>query len=878
MPLIPRIRSTFRSLFRKEELEQDLDEELSSVIDMLTDEKIGAGMDPTEARRAAHAELGRIGRVKEDVRERRVGVAIDTFLQDVRYSVRKLRKDVAFSAVAVLILAVGIGGSTALFTTIHAVLLRSIPFEQPDRLVVGRKTMDGRLAGPVSRPDYLDYRELSDSFEELAALGWFTQDRTMTGGHEPELLQATFVTWNLFKALRVTPVVGRSFSPEDEQQGDGRVVLIDYGLWQNRFGADPDVVGSTIHLDGAAYSVLGVMPRGFRFLFDVDVWHLIDRDSPIDRRRDSHSLLAVGRLKPDVSIDQAMVETGAIAAGLAEAYPETSGGKGLWLTDLHEFMVQGVSLNLKLLMATTALVLLIACANVAGLLLARGEQRQSEIAMRAALGASRTRLLRQLLTESVVLTCTAGLLGVGIAYVLQAGLLRLLPIGDLGIERPVVNTSALVFTLGVSIASGLLVGVIPALKGTTLHPARQLGSTRLVSQAAPSRRLQSTYVIVQVAISIALVVGSGVLVRSMVRLSAVELGFDARSLLTGRIGIRADEYATPAERDLFFSSLLEEVEALPGVTSAALISKLPLRDLGTDWPVWPADQPAPTNQASFMAMARWVSPGYFETMGISLVKGRGIAQSDDANSYPVIVLSEATAQSLFGDADPVGRQVRVRFSPIEEPFQVIGVVRDVRLNGLRRAPDAAMYMSVRQVDADRMGLVVRASGDPAELIGAVGNLLQRMNADALFAQPATMEAVVDQWQQGFRVVVTALTLFSCVALSLTVVGLYGVLAYHVNRRTNEIGIRVAIGASSGRLVRMILVQGWKMVGPGLILGTLGAYPMTLLIRPLLFSVEALDVPTYVAAIVIIALVTTLAAFLPARRAARVDVVEVLGKQ
>ncbi|MGD2152158.1 MAG: ABC transporter permease [Gemmatimonadales bacterium] len=873
-----RIISTFRSLFRKEELDRDLGEELASYLALLTAEKVRAGMSLEQARREARLELGGVEQVKEKVRERRVGYLIDTFFHDLRYAARTLRKNVGFTAVAILILAIGIGASTALFTTIHAVLLRSIPFDEPDRLVVGRKTMDGRVAGPVSRVDYLDYRELNESFEELAALGWFTQSRTMTGGREAQLLRAIFVTWNLFKTLKVDPIVGRSFLLEDEQQGDGNVVLIDHGLWQTRFGGEPGAVGSTIHLDGFAYTIIGVMPRGFRFLFDVDVWHLIDRDVPIDRTRDSHSLLVVGRMKPGVQIEQAVVETGAIAAGLAEAYPETNRGKSLWLTDLHQFMVRGVSLNLQLLMATTALVLLIACANVAGLLLARGERRASEIAMRAALGASRSRLLRQLLTESVVLTCTAGLLGIGVAYLLQDGLLRLLPIGGLGLERPLVNSAALAFTLGVSIASGLLVGVIPALRGTALHPARQLGSARLFSQGAPSRRLQRTYVVMQVAISIALVVGSGTLIRSLAQLSAVDLGFDPRGLLTGQVGIQEDDYATPAERDLFFGSLLEEVQALPGVSSAALISKLPLRDLGTDWPVWPADQPPPTNQASFFAMARWVSPGYFETTGIPLVRGRDISESDGANSYPVIVLSEIAARSLFGESDPVGRTVRVRFSPVDQPFLVIGVVGDIRLNGLRRAPDAAMYMSARQVGGSSMGLIVRTSGDPRRLVSAVDDLVERKDPNVLFARPASMASVVDGWQAGFRVVVTALSLFSTVALILTGVGLYGVLAYHVNQRANEIGIRLAVGASSGQLVRMILGQGWTMVGPGLLLGLLAAYPATLLIRPLLYGIEPFDAPAYVAAIGIIALVTTLAASLPARRATRVNVVDVLAKQ
>lgn len=878
MPLLPRIKSTFRLLFRKEELERDLDEELRSYIDLLTEEKIRDGMSPEQARRAAQAEVGRIGRVKENVRERRVGMTVDTFLQDVRYAVRTMRKNVGFSAVAILILAIGIGASTALFTTIHTVLLSAIPFDEPENLVVGRKTRDGNIAGPVSRIDYLDYRELNQTFEDLAAITWSTQDRTMTGTDEPRLLRATFVTWNLFRTLRVDPIAGRSFLPEEESQGIGNVVVIDYGLWQSGFGGQPDAVGSTIHLDGSPYVIVGVMPRDFRFLFDVDVWHLMDRDVGIDDRRDSHSLLAIGRMKPGVSIEQALADGNAIAAGLARQYPETNEGKGLALTDMQDFMVQGVRLNLQLLMATTVLVLLIACANVAGLLLAKGERRLPELAMRTALGASRSRLLRQLLTESVVLTFTAGLLGIGVAILLQSGLLYLLPVGGLGMDSPVVNSAALAFALAVSIASGLLVGVVPALRGTAAKPGRQLGSARLVSHGVRSRRLQSAYVVMQVAISISLVVGAGLLIRSLGQLSSVDLGFSPQGLLTGRISIQGDAYPTASERSQFFASLRQEVEAEPGVSSAAFISKVPLRSLWTDWPVWPAEQPTPTSYESFLAMARWVSPGYFETIGIPFVRGRDIAASDDANSTPVIVLSERTAETLFGESDAVGREVRIGFGPIDQPIQVIGVVQDARLNGIRRAPDAAMYMAASQFGATSLDMVVRTSGDPNRLIGPVTNLVKQKNANVLLAQPLSMASIVDTWQSGFRVVVVALSLFSALALGLTVIGVYGVLAYHVSQRTNEIGIRLAVGASSRNLVNMVLKQGWMMVGPGMLLGFGGAYLVTLLIRPLLFVVGPLDTRTYVGSIAMIAVVTTLAAFLPARKAARVNVVDVLGKQ
>jgi len=521
-------------------------------------------------------------------------------------------------------------------------------------------------------------------------------------------------------------------------------------------------------------------------------------------------------------------------------------------------------------------VLLIACANVAGLLLARGERRLPEMAMRGALGASRLRLVRQLLTESIVLTSIAGLFGIAVAWALQAGLLRLLPVAGLGFERPVVNGAALGFTLLASVLCGVIVGVVPALRSSASSPARQLASARISSQSVRGRRLQCSYVMLQVAISIALLVGSTMLVRSLAQLTTVDLGFAAPGLLSGEINVQPDKYPTAAERALFFGSLLEEVKALPGVTAAALTNKMPLRALGSDWPTWPADQPQPPNQDAFMPMARWVSPGYFETMGMSLLSGRDIQETDDPGSAPVIVLSESAARGVFGDVDPIGRDVRVAFGPIQEPIQVIGVVADARINGLRRAPDAAMYMSASQFGANRMWLAVRTAGDPDRLGVPIAELIERRDADLVFSQPMSMANVVDNWQSGFRVVVASLTLFSAVALVLTVVGIYGVLAYNVSQRTNEIGIRLAVGASSGSLIGMVVGHGWKMVGPGLVLGLAAVYPVTLLIRPLLFGVEPLDLPALAAGIGLIVLVTTLAAFLPARRATRVNVVDVLG--
>jgi len=870
-----RIISTFRSLFRKEELDRDLDEELASYLELLTAEKVRAGMSPERARREARLELGGVEQVKEKVRERRVGAMTDTVFQDVRYAVRTLRKNAGFTLVAVLILAIGIGATTALFSTINTALLSGLPYQQPDRLVIGLKTIDGEMSGPVSRVDYFDYREYSRSFEELGALTTFTMQFTATGGRQPELVDAGFITWNLFRTLGVNPIVGRHFLPEEEDPGGGGQIMISYGFWQSHFGGDPAVVGSALNFDGNPFPVVGVMPPGFRFMFDADVWALVDKNGPFDSERDSHSHWVVGRLRPGVTMEQAQADVDAISSALAEQYPASNAGKAMLLTELQSYMVRDVRLSLLLLMGTTVLVLLIACGNVAGLLLARGERRLAEMAMRSALGASRRRLLRQLVTESLILTVAAGLLGIAVAYLLQGVILQLLPVGELGMERPVIDSTALVFTLLVSVATGVVVGVIPALRGTASDPAQQLRSATRASPDVKSSRLRSGLVVLQVALSVALLIGSGLLIRSFAQLSTVDLGFDPQNLLTGQLQIQVSQYPTPEERNQFFTSLLEEIEALPGVVSATVINRLPILSRWQDWSIWPAEQPSPSIQESFSAMARWVSPGYFETMGIPMVAGRDIAATDVPGSPDVIVLSEGVVRALFQDADPIGRMVNVADW---RTFEVVGVVRDARVNTLRRAPDAAFYMSHAQMAQARAQIAVRTAGDPNALVGPIDDLLRRKDPNVLFANASTMTSVLDDEVADFRIVILSLVLFAAVALALTSIGLYGVLAYHVSQRLNEIGVRMAMGASNGDLLGMILGRGMLLAGFGLVLGVAGAYPGTLVLRQLLFQTPPLDPATYVVAVGFLGLVAAVACLLPAWRATRVDLVEVLRRE
>ncbi|UCC84804.1 MAG: ABC transporter permease [Gemmatimonadota bacterium] len=875
MPAYRRIISTFRSLFRKEELDRELDEELASYLELLTAEKIRAGMSPEEARREARLELGGVEQVKEKVRERRVGAVADTLFQDTRYAFRTLMKNAGFTVVAVLILAIGIGATTALFSTINTALLSGLPYKDPDRLIVGLKTWDGAMSGPVSRVDYFDYREYGRSFEELAALATFTVQHTVMGGRRPELVDAGYVTWNLFRTLGANPVVGRHFQPEEEMPGSTPVTVISYGYWQSRFGGDPGAVGSTLNLNGTPFTVVGVMPARFRFMYDADVWRLVDREGPFDTERDSHSHFVVGRLKPGVTLEQAQGDVDAISSALAEQYPDSNAGKALLLAELQSFMVRDVRLSLLLLMGTTVLVLLIACGNVAGLLLARGERRLSEMAMRSALGASRRRLLRQLLTESLILTVVAGLVGITVAYLLQGVILQLLPIGELGMERPVIDSAALAFTLLVSIVTGLLVGVIPALRGTTTDPAQQLRSAARASEDVRSSRLRSGLVVLQVALSVALLIGSGLLIRSFAELSTVDLGFDPENLLTGQLQIQISQYPTTEERNQFFTSLLEEIEALPGVVSATVANRLPIRSRWQDWSIWPAEQPTPSPQEDFSAMARWVPPGYFETMGIPFISGSDIAATDVPGSPYVIVLSEGVVRALFGGSNPIGRMVNVAGW---RTFEVVGVVRDARINTLRREPDAAFYMSHAQMGPSSAQIAIRTSVEPTALVGPIDDLLLRKDPNVLFSKVRTMASVLDDGVADFRIVILSLVLFSFVALVLTAIGLYGVLAYHVSQRLNEIGVRMAMGASNGDLLAMILRRGMLLAGFGLLLGLAAAYPGTLVLRQLLFETPPLDPATYVGAVGFLGLVAALACFLPAWRATQVDLVEVLRKE
>ena len=790
---------------------------------------------------------------------------------DIRLGLRNLVRRPGFAAIVVLTLSVGIGATTAMYSTIDAVLLSRLRFEEPDRLVLGRGTDTNNLIPQVSGYDYYDYREQNQTFESLAALTNFTVPVTILGEAEPERVTATLVTWDFFQTLGVAPEAGRLFSAEEAAEGRDTSLLISHSYWQSRFGGSPEAVGSTLNLSlGGPHTVIGVMPAGFHFLRDSDIWRLTYRDGPAANARRFHNLVVIGRLKPETTLQQAQSEMDAISKRLEELYPDTNQNKALLLTGLHEALVENVRRSLLMLMAASILVLLLACGNASSLLLARGQGRTVEIAVRSAMGASRWRLIRLLLTESMLMALVAGALGLGFAHLLQSLLTRLLPMGNIGVGRPPIDTPVLLFTLGISILTGIVFATIPALRASSIELAQHLSSGgRRTTSDRRTTYLRNAIVVLQVAVSVMLLIGAGLLMRSLANQMQVDFGFEAANLLTAEVELPEEGYPEPAQRIAFFTSLVEEVEAVPGVEGVGLVNRLPIRDSAGDTYIHPVGQPPESRDNRISADFRLMLPGYLATMKIPLLAGRDIAASDGPRSEPVMILSDSLSRVLFADSDPIGQEVVVDAGrPVT--LRVIGIAADARLNSVRSSPRHSMYASYPQLPMERMKLAVRTAGSPTELIGPIRGILARKDRNIPLAEPASMDSIIDEAIADSRVVTLSLGVFSAIALLLSLVGLYGVLSYFVNERHQEIGVRMALGANAREVVRFVLSRAMAMVAIGLMFGLVGSFWASRLIRRLLFEVESADPSTLGAVTLSFVVVALMTCSLPAWRAARVD--------
>ncbi len=810
---------------------------------------------------------------------------MEMFWQDMRYGIRMLLKAPSVSIVATIALALGIGANTAIFSVVNTVLLRPLPFANADQLfnVWETDSVRGSQRGSASYPNFADWRDQSHSFTQMAS--YHTADFIFTGHGDSTRLQGAVVNADLFPLLQASPVMGRAFRPEEDKPGEsGRVVLLSQQLFQKRFGADPNVINQSMVLDGKPYTIVGVMPQTFQFPVQndpVDLWTTVavDRDGeePITEERGAHYMNVIARLKPGVSREQAQAEMTAIGSRLEQQYPDKNLHRSIGIEPTLEALVGDIRPALFILLGAVGCVLLIACANVANLLLARAMARQKEMAIRSALGASRLRVIRQLLTESILLSLAGGLLGLVLAawwsdLLIALGKDNIPRAMQVGLDRYV-----LAFNIGVSLLTGIIFGLVPALHSskTDLNESLKEGS-RGAGEGTHKGRMRGILVVSELAIAVVLLVVAGLLIQSLWRLRNVSPGFEAQNLLTFAVAIPEVKYPTERQ-DQFFRELVSRVQAIPGVRSAGAVIPLPLTgDMfrisfeQEGHPVAKGDQPS----ADFFA----VSDDYFKTLGVKMIKGREFTQRDSENAPGVIIVNEAFAKKYFPNEDPIGKRLKPGISTTEKKAdwrEIVGVVSDVRNRNLSSELRPGYFLPQSQVPFSQMSIVVRTINEPHTLVTQVQNVVHGMDPDVPVFSVKTMEEYISATVAAPRFNSTLLSIFAAVALILTIVGLYGVMSYSVAQRTNEIGIRMALGAQTKDVLSLIVFQGLKLVWIGLGIGLAGALASTRILKSLLFGVTDKDPLTFIVVSVILSLVALLACYIPARRATRLDPLQAL---
>ncbi|HEX8775381.1 MAG TPA: ABC transporter permease [Pyrinomonadaceae bacterium] len=812
-----------------------------------------------------------------------------TFWQDVQYGFRMLLKRPGFTLVALVALALGIGANTAIFSVVNAVLLRPLPFDKPERLVMiwGSAPQLGFDVLPPTASESVDWREQSHVFEQVAAFKSWAWN--MSGTNGPEQVWGARVNASLFPALGVKPLLGRTFLPEEDRAGGAKVVVMGHGLWQRSFGSDPAIIGKTVTLNNLSYTVVGVMPPGFKFpggenmlsglQFSpkTELWEPMAFTDEELSNRGTHNLAVVARLKPDATLWQARTEMTTIAAHLAEQYPKFNKGIGVKLVPLHEQVVGDVRPALLILLGTVGFVLLIACANVANLLLARASSRQKEIAIRTALGASRLRVVRQLLTESVLLSLMGGAAGLLLALWGIDALGALIPENIPRANEIGVDSRMLGFTLLISLLTGLIFGLAPSLQAskTDINEALKDG-TRGASTGSGRNRFRGMLVVSEIALALVLLVGAGLLIRSFMRLQQVDPGFEPKSVVAMEIVlpfIAPSNYKEPEQQAAFFRQTLERAATLPGVQAATVVSSLPLSGAFESTDVIIEGQPEPPNGDWPPANYTMVSADYFRVMSIPLMKGRALTERDTKESPGVVVINETMARHYWPGEDAIGKRLTMGFE--KTPREVVGVVGDVRQNSLDVETPLAVYLPYQQFPYPGMTLVVRTVSDPASMAAAVRREVQAIDASLPVSNVRSMDEVVATSVSQRRFNMTLLGIFASVALLLSAVGIYGVMSYSVTQRTHEIGIRIALGAGSRDILRLVVGQGMLLTLIGVALGLAASLVLTRLMASLIYGVSATDPLTFAGVSLALALVALLACLIPARRATKVDPMEAL---
>jgi putative ABC transport system permease protein len=806
---------------------------------------------------------------------------MQTLWQDLRYGARTLLKKPGFALIAVVMLSLGIGANTAIFSVVNAVLLRPLPFNEPERLVA-LKSFDARrnlARGNVSYPDFADWRAQSQSFERMAVFR--TTGFALMSGGEPARLRGAMVSADLFALLGVTPSLGRNFRGEEDQAG-AQVVILSHNLWRQRFNSDPQVIGRKVRLDEQSYTVIGVAPVGFQFPMEaepVELWTTMAADfsapgggKPLATQRGLHYLEAIGRLKPGITLAAAQAEMGAIARRLEQQYPEDNSNRGLRLVSALDELVGDVCRPLLTLFGAVGCVLLIACANVANLSLARATARRREIAIRLALGASRGRVIRQLLTESLLLALISGACGWLLAQWGADLLIALSPENIPRLQDFRIDSRAFGFTTLVSMLTGALFGLAPALQisKTELTEALKEGG-RVASDGARRVGLRGALIVIEVAVALTLMIGAGLLLSSFWRLSQVDLGFDPRQALTLRVNL-PDRYTDP-QAVAFYEQLQTRLRALPGVRAASASFGLPLakNHIGTEFeiegrPVTPGERPGVDCQI--------VIPEYFNALGIQLLKGRDFTSRDDSRSRPVVIINEALARRYFPNEDPLGKRIRLDVatgSNDPQMTEIIGVVGNVRYRGLVAEPRLDAYIPYAQFTfTGGLGITMRADADSRLLAAAARAEIRALEKEAVVFDVKTLDQYVGAAIAQPRFNGMLLTVFAGAALFLTAIGLYSVMSYAVTQRTHEIGVRMALGAQLYDVLRLVVRQGMNLAMIGVALGLIASLGLARLMKTLLFGVSPTDPLTFIALSLTLLFVAFLACYLPARRAAKVD--------
>ena len=872
-------------LWRKEKTERQLDSELRFHVEQLAADYVRAGMEPGAARRMAQLEFGGMEALKEQCRESRRVHLVDTLLQDIRFGVRMMRRSPGFTAVAVLTLMLGIGANTAIFSVVNGVLLNPLPYPHAEQLITLHESKPNFKNGSISYPNFRDWQKGNRAFSAIAVSRGFSF--SLTGMGDAEQVNGQFISSDFFSVLGVSAVLGRTFVAGEDEIGKAPIVLLSAGLWQRKFGGARDVLGKSLTLDGRDYGIVGVMPAGFNLVAGTfqpsDVYVPIGQwtNPLLPNRAAGLGIHGIGRLKPGISLQQAQADMDHVSATLEAAYVENK-GIGASLIPLKERIVGHVQPFLVVLLAAVGFVLLIACVNVANLLLARSTRRTREFAVRIALGARKGRIVCQLLTESVLLAAAGGALGLLLAKWGTQAILKSLPNLLPRAEEVRLDATVLVFTLVASLLSGVLFGLAPALKiarPDVLARMKEGGH----SLDRKRHRTQNIFVIAELAMALVLLAGSGLMIRSLMRLWNVNPGFNPRGILTFSISLPPSLMKAPAqEMRAAFRQIHEQLAAAPGLQAASVSwGSIPL--IGDDESVfWLQGQPKPANQHDMnWTMSYVVEKDYLKVMGTQLVRGRFLSERDDENGPAVAVVDETFAAKFFPNQDPIGRRINLDNNDgTAAPVQIVGVVKHVMqwgLDGREEFLQAQMYRPFMQLPDSGMalsgsgtGMMVRCQGDPAGFFDTARSVLQRMNHELVVFGPLTMEQAISNSLAMRHYCMILLGVFAVLALLLAGVGIYGVISYVVGQRTHEIGIRMALGARRVDVLGMVLGQGIVLAVAGIGTGVAAALLLTRLMSSLLFGVSAADPLTFVCGAAMLMLLALVACAIPARRAARVD--------